>query len=508
MSSLHNSTDERVFDSVIVITDRRVLDSQLQNTIYQFEHKEGVVVKINKSSTQLAEAISAGSNIVITTLQKFPFILNKIGELPSRKYAVIIDEAHSSQGGEASKKMKQVLSAKSLEEAEAEELESGLSEDAEDEIRKSMLARGRQDNLSFFAFTATPKQKTVEVFGTPDESGIPKPFHLYSMKQAIEEGFIHDVLKHYTTYASYFRLSKQIEEDPNVNKKQASRAIARFLSLHPHNLAQKTEVIVEHFKQVVSKKLHGKAKAMVVTSSRLHALRYKEEFDQYIAERGYPIKVLVAFSGSLITDMYPDGVVESQVNGIKETELPKYFDKPEYSILIVASKYQTGFDQPKLHTMYVDKKLSGVLAVQTLSRLNRTAARHGKEDTFVLDFANEADEILDSFQPYYELTTVEETTDPNKLYDLKNTIEGAQIIWQSEVDNFCEVFFRSQKTLSYTQQGKLNSFIDPAVERFKQLPVAEDISGKITQDNLKHAIQVFVELIPFLLRLCPSMMWI
>lgn len=503
LSSLHNAQDERIFDSVIVITDRKVLDSQLQNTIYQFEHKDGVVVKIDKSSQQLAEAITAGSNIIITTLQKFPFTLDKIGELPSRKYAVIIDEAHSSQGGEATKKMKEVLSAKTLEEAEAEELESGLSEDAEDEIRKSMLARGKQDNLSFFAFTATPKQKTVEVFGTPDESEIPKPFHLYSMKQAIEEGFIHDVLKHYTTYASYFKLSKQIEDDPNVNKKQASRAIARFLSLHPHNLSQKTEVMIEHFKQVVSKKLHGKAKAMVVTSSRLHALRYKEEFDEYIQEKGYPIKVLVAFSGSLLTDMYPDGVTESQVNGIKETELPQYFDKPEYSILIVASKYQTGFDQPKLHTMYVDKKLSGVLAVQTLSRLNRTAAKFGKEDTFVLDFANDADEILESFQPYYELTTVEETTDPNKLYDLKNTIEEAQIIWQSEVDHFCDLFYRSQKALNKKDQQKLNAFIDPAVERFKQLPEEEDVSGKITQDNLKHVLQVFCRAYSFLTQIMP-----
>ena len=503
LSSLHNARDERVFDSVIVITDRRVLDSQLQNTIYQFEHKDGVVVKIDKSSQQLADALTVGSNIIITTLQKFPFILDKIGELPSRKYAVIIDEAHSSQGGEATRKMKEVLSAKTLEEAEQEELKSGLNEDAEDEIRKSMLARGKQDNLSFFGFTATPKQKTVEVFGTPDESGIPKPFHLYSMKQAIEEGFIHDVLKHYTTYASYFKLSKQIEDDPDVNKKQASRAIARFLSLHPHNLAQKTEVMIEHFKQVVSRKLRGNAKAMVVTSSRLHALRYKEEFDKYIKEKGYPIKVLVAFSGSLVTDMYPDGVGESQVNGIKETELPRYFDKPEYNILIVASKYQTGFDQPKLHTMYVDKKLSGVLAVQTLSRLNRTTAKFCKEDTFVLDFANDADEILESFQPYYELTTVEETTDPNKLYDLKNTIEEAQIIWLSEVDNLCEVFYKSQKVLNKKDQQKLNAFIDPAVERFKQLPEEEDISGKITQDNLKHAIQVFCRAYSFLTQIMP-----
>lgn len=501
LSSLHNDKNERIFDSVIVITDRRVLDSQLQNTIYQFEHKDGVVVKIDKSSQQLADAITAGSNIIITTLQKFPFILEKIGDLKASKYAVIIDEAHSSQGGEATKKMKEVLSAQSLEEAQAEEVDSALDEDAEDEIRKSMLARGKQDNLSFFAFTATPKPKTVEVFGTPNEAGIPKPFHLYSMKQAIEEGFIHDVLKNYTTYSSYFKLSKQIEDDPNVNKKQASRAIARFLSLHPHNLSQKTEVIIEHFRQVVSKKIGGKAKAMVVSSSRLHALRYKEEFDKYIQDKGYNINTLVAFSGQLITDTYPEGVTEAQVNNIKESELPKQFNTPEYQILIVASKYQTGFDQPKLHTMYVDKKLSGVLAVQTLSRLNRTT--RGKEDTFVLDFANDGEDIQQSFQPYYELTTIEETTDPNKLYDLKGTIEEAQIIWQSEVDNFCNIFFKSQKNLSKTDQGKLNAFIDPAVERFKQLPEESDVSGKITQDDLKHAIQVFTRAYSFLTQIMP-----
>ncbi len=501
LSSLHNKKDERVFDSVIVITDRRVLDSQLQNTIYQFEHKDGVVVKIDKSSQQLADAITAGSNIIITTLQKFPFILEKIGELKACNYAIIIDEAHSSQGGEATKKMKEVLSAKTLEEAEAEELDSGLEEDAEDGIRSSMLARGKQNNLSFFAFTATPKPKTVEVFGTPDEAGIPKPFHLYSMKQAIEEGFIHDVLKNYTTYNSYFKLSKQIEEDPNVNKKQAARAIARFLSLHPHNLAQKTEVIIEHFRQIVAKKIGGKAKAMVVSSSRLHALRYKEEFDKYIKEKGYKINTLVAFSGQLITDIYPEGVSEAQVNGIKESELPKHFDSPDYQILIVASKYQTGFDQPKLHTMYVDKKLSGVLAVQTLSRLNRTT--RGKEDTFVLDFANDGEEIQKSFQPYYELTSIEETTDPNRLYDLKTTIEGAQILWQTEIDNFCNVFFKSQKLLSKTDQGKLNAYIDPAVERFLQLPEESDLSGLITQDDLKHAIQVFTRTYSFLSQIMP-----
>lgn len=505
LSSLHNAENERIFDSVVVITDRKVLDSQLQNTIYQFEHKDGVVQKIDKNSQQLADAITAGSNIIITTLQKFPFILDKIGELEAKKYAVIIDEAHSSQGGEGTKKLKEVLAAKTLEDAIIEDANSGLDEDADDEIRKSMEARGKQDNLSFFGFTATPKPKTIEVFGTPNSQGIPKPFHLYSMKQAIEEGFILDVLKNYTTYKTYFKLSKKIEDDPNVNKKQAARAIGRFLSMHPHNLAQKTEVMVEHFRQVVSKKIGGKAKAMVVTGSRLHAVRYKEEFDKYIMEKGYnDIKTLVAFSGKVIYDVYPEGVTEVELNGFKEKELPKKFSSNEYQLLLVADKYQTGFDQPLLHTMYVDKKLSGVKCVQTLSRLNRMCA--GKEDTFVLDFANETEAILESFQPYYELTTVETTTDPNHLYDLKAEIEKAQIIWQSEIDNFCNVFFKSMKALSVKEQGKLNAFIDPAVERFKQLPeetTQGDVINAISQENFKHALQSFTRLYSFLTQIMP-----
>jgi type I restriction enzyme, R subunit len=505
LSSLHDKNNKRVFDSVIVITDRKVLDSQLQNTIYQFEHKEGVVQKIDKNSQQLADAVSAGTNIIITTLQKFPYILEKVEELPSRNYAVIIDEAHSSQGGEASKMMKEVLSAKSLEEAEAQEFDSGLDEDAEDQIRKSMEARGKQANLSFFAFTATPKSKTVEVFGTPDKQGIPKPFHLYSMRQAIEEGFIHDVLKNYTTYKAFYKLSKEIEDDPEVNKKAASRAIGRFMSLHPHNLAQKTEVMVEHFRQVVSKKIGGQAKAMVVTSSRLHAVRYKEEFDKYIAEKGYSdIKTLVAFSGKVIYDTYPEGVTEVELNGFKEKELPKRFASDEYQLLLVADKYQTGFDQPLLHTMYVDKKLSGVKCVQTLSRLNRTCA--GKEDTFVLDFTNEAEDILNSFQPYYELTTVESVSDPNHLYDLKHEIEKAQVIWQSEVDNFCSIFFKSTALINSKDQAKLNAYIDPAVDRYRTLPEENtqgDIVHELSQENFKHTLQTFVRTYSFLTQIMP-----
>jgi type I restriction enzyme R subunit len=506
LSSLHDADNNRIFDSVIVITDRKVLDSQLQNTIYQFEHKDGVVQKIDKNSQQLADALTAGSNIIITTLQKFPFILEKIGELPARKYAVIVDEAHSSQGGEGVKKLKEVLSSKSLEEAEKEEAYTGLEEDAEDEIRKSMLARGKQENLSFFGFTATPKPKTIEVFGTMGVNGKPEPFHLYSMKQAIEEGFILDVLKNYTTYKTYYKLSKEIEDDPKVNKKKAARAIGRFMSLHPHNLAQKTEVMVEHFRQIVSKKIGGKAKAMVVSSSRLHAVRYKEEFDKYITEKGYTdIRTIVAFSGKVIYDMSPEGVTEVELNGFSEKELPRKFSSDEYQLLLVADKYQTGFDQPLLHTMYVDKKLSGVKAVQTLSRLNRMCA--GKEDTFVLDFANETDDILNSFQPYYELTTIKENSDPNHLYDLKAQIDNSKIIWETEVDNFCNVFFKSAKSLSISEQGKLNAYVDPAVERFKALPkeASEDneIDTEATQEDLKNTLQVFNRTYSFLTQIMP-----
>lgn len=492
LASLHNDTDQRIFDSVIVVTDRKVLDTQLQDTIYQFEHKMGVVQKIDKNSKQLAEALKSGTNIIITTLQKFPFVIEHIATLPARKYAVIVDEAHSSQGGEASKKMKEVLSAKSLEEAEVEDTVE--EEDAEDEIRKSMLARGRQPNLSFFAFTATPKFKTLEVFGVKGPDSRSRPFHTYSMKQAIEEGFILDVLKNYTTYKTFFRLSKKIEEDPEVNKTKAAIAIARFLTLHPHNLAQKTEVMVEHFRRVVSRKINGKAKAMLVTPSRLHAVRYKQEFDRYIKEKGYPdIHTLVAFSGTV----HADGVeyTEPQMTGFSEKELPKKFDTDAYQVLIVADKYQTGYDQPLLHTMYVDKKLSGVKAVQTLSRLNRI--HPGKEDTFVLDFANNDQDIIDSFQPYYELTTVEEPSDPDHLYDLKTKIDSYKIIWETEVDNFCRIFYRNKEKLEARDHAQLNAMIDPAVDRYNHLQKEEE------KEDFKHTATSFLRMYAFLTQIMP-----
>ncbi|MBA9078198.1 type I restriction endonuclease subunit R [Rufibacter quisquiliarum] len=493
LSSLHNVSDERVFDSVIVITDRKVLDQQLQNTIFQFDHKQGVVQKIDKDSTQLANALVAGSNIIITTLQKFPFILDKVKELPARSYAIIQDEAHSSAHGESSKKIKEILAAKSLEEAEKSETDSG-EEDAEDYIRKSMLARGMQPNLSFFAFTATPKEKTLNVFGQPGADGKPRPFHLYSMRQAIQEGFIHDVLKNYTTYKTFFQLTKAIEDDPALNKKKANKAIGKYVSLHPHNLAQKTEIMIEHFRQVVSKKIGGKAKAMVVTGSRLHAVRYYMEFKRYITEKGYSdIRALVAFSGKVLDN--GSELTEVALNGFGEKELPEKFETDAYQVLLVADKYQTGFDQPLLHTMYVDKKLSGVKAVQTLSRLNRTAK--GKDDTFVLDFANEQEDILNSFQPYYELTTVDTPTDPNLLSDLKYKIESAQIIWKSEVDAFCEVYFKSMERVNAKMQKKLDAAVDPAVDRYKCIPTDEE------KEDFKHTLISFIRLYSFLSQIMP-----
>lgn len=498
LSNLHNDKDEKVFDSVIVVTDRRVLDRQLQDTIYQFEHKMGVVEKIDKNSAQLGESLKKGTNIIITTLQKFPMIVELAGTLPNRKYAVIVDEAHSSQSGEASRKLKMILSNTSLEKAAEQEADTADEENYEDELRKTMEAHGRKDNLSFFAFTATPKPKTLAVFGTPDHTGQPAPFHLYSMKQAIEEGFILDVLKNYTTYKTYFKLNKQIEDDPNVPKKKATIAVARYMSLHPHNLAQKTEVIIEHFRNNVKHRIGGKAKAMVVTGSRLHAVRYKEEFDRYINEKGYKdLRTLVAFSGTVTADGFE--YTEAGMNGFSDGELPGKFKSDEYCVLVVAEKYQTGFDQPLLHSMYVDKKLAGVKAVQTLSRLNRTCP--GKEDTFVLDFANEAEDIQAAFQPYYQTTRLDQIPDLNHIYDLKTEIDKARVIWMNEVEALVKVFYNPYFTAK--DQARLNAFIDPAVDRYNALPKLAPNEGvkEANQDDFKRSLQSFIRFYGFITQL-------
>lgn len=499
LSSLHNAQDERIFDSVIVVTDRKVLDQQLQNTIFQFEHKTGVVKKIDKNSSQLASALSYGTNIIITTLQKFPFVVDQVTDLPERRYAVIVDEAHSSQGGEASKKMKEVLASKTLEDAATDDEDDDYSGDdfIREEIERSAKSRGGQGNISFFAFTATPKYKTLQVFGHKNAEGKPEAFHLYAMRQAIEEGFILDVLQNYTTYELYFKLTKSIEDDPKLNKKKAAKAIGRFVSLHPHNLAQKTEVMIEHFRQVVSKKIGGKAKAMLVTGSRLHAKRYFEEFQRYIREKGYAndIKVLVAFSGKVVDDDFPNGVSEPELTGYGEQELPQIFGKDDYRILIVADKYQTGFDQPLLHTMYVDKKLSGVKAVQTLSRLNRTYS--GKEDTFILDFVNDRETIFAAFQPYYEVTSVEEDVDVNHLYDLKNRLDQFQVYWESDIDGFANIYFDPNIRMEHAKnQRLLYSFTDGAIDRFRNLEEER-------QDEFKKSLRSWTNLYAFLAQIMP-----
>jgi len=492
LSNLHNATDAAVFDSVIVITDRRVLDKQLQDTIYQFEHKQGVVVKIDQHSDQLADALVSGKRIIITTLQKFPFVLEKTGRIAGRHFAVIVDEAHSSQTGEGAKKLKDVLRIPDMTSdnalATAERADETGEYDVEDEIAQSMQSRGRQKNLSFFAFTATPKAKTLEIFGTMGADGKPHPFHLYSMRQAIEEGFILDVLKNYVTYKMYFKLEQARQDDPEVDAKKAGKAIARFVHLHPHNIAQKTEMIIEHFRTFSVHKIGGKAKAMVVTRSRLHAVRYKRAFDQYIKEKGYTdIKVLVAFSGTV-----DDGraeYTESGMNGFGERQVPEKFKSDEYQVLIVAEKYQTGFDEPLLHSMYVDKKLDGVKAVQTLSRLNRT--HPGKEDTFILDFVNDAETIKEAFEPFYEVTAIEEPTDPNLLYDLKSTLDGKLVYWLEEVNAFARAFFTPTSLRSPATQKALHAALDPAVSRYRDLDT--DV-----QDEFKAQLMSFTRLYSFL----------
>ena len=495
LSSLHDDLDKRIFDSIIVVTDRRVLDQQLLDTIYQFEHKSGIVQKIDKDSQQLADALGYGTNIIITTLQKFPFVIDKVGELPDRKYAVIIDEAHSSQGGETSKKMKEVLAAKSTKEQEEDDY---TQEDfIREQIQRSAEARSQQSNISFFAFTATPKPKTLQVFGIKDDEGKPKPFHYYSMRQAIEEGFILDVLQNYTTFKLYCRLAKSIDDDPKVRKKEAAKALGKYISLHPHNVAQKTEVIIEHFRLSVAKKIGGLAKAMLVCSSRLHAKRYYEAFQRYIKEKGYgnELKVLVAFSGTVVDDDSPEGVSEPQLTGYSEKEIPDIFEQDAYKILIVADKYQTGFDQPLLHTMYVDKKLSGVKAVQTLSRLNRTYP--GKEDTFVLDFVNDREDIMASFQPFYEVTTVKEEADINHLYDLKTRLDEFQVYWEQEIDQLANIYFHPKTRLeNKNHQKKLYAITDHAVDRYKSLEEER-------QEEFKKSLRTWVNLYAFLSQIMP-----
>lgn len=467
LSTLHNAAGEKVFDSVFVISDRTVLDSQLQEAIRQIDAKDGVVTAItNKAgskSEQLRAALAAGTPIIVVTIQTFPFVLKEMetsAKLAGRNFAVIADEAHSSQTGTTANKVKEVLNPEEL-----AELADGGELSTETLLAAEMANRADAKNLSFFAFTATPKGKTMELFGRPGADGVPVPFHLYTMQQAIEEGFILDVLKHYTPYEVGFELAHLGEdggaEGPLVEKPQAVKEMMRWVRLHEFNITQKVAVIVEHFLENVAWRLNGKAKAMVVTGTRQEAVRYKLAFDEYIARNQKPgVRVMVAFSGEVNDpEISPDPFTEASMNpGLKGRTLPEAFATDEFQIMLVANKFQTGFDQPLLVAMYVDKKLSGVSAVQTLSRLNRQA--RGKDLTFVLDFVNDPEEILAAFQPYYRDAKMTATSDPNVVHDLKDKLDAVAIYQRDEVDR------AAQAQVHQLGNSLLSAAIEPGRSRF------------------------------------------
>ncbi|GLH99797.1 type I restriction endonuclease subunit R [Phytohabitans aurantiacus] len=478
LSTLHDADNKPVFDKAIVITDRVVLDRQLQDTIYQFDHVAGVVRKIDEDSQQLADALTgSAARVIITTLQKFPFVLDKVSKLGERRYAVIIDEAHSSQSGESASALKKALG------------RSG-SDDIDDDgdlLTASALARGRHGNLSFFGFTATPKQKTLELFGTRNpDTDRDEPFHVYSMRQAIDEGFILDVLRNYITYEARWRLANAAVEatetaDPEVDPKKAKAKLVRAAELHPESQDQRAQIIIEHFRNEVADRIGGRAKAMVVTRSREHALKLYQALRRYLDKRGITdCAPLVAFSGTLtLKDI---DYTEPRLNGVSEAALPEAFaytkvDDPqaaarnqtEYRILVVAEKYQTGFDQPLLAAMYVDKPLAGVAAVQTLSRLNRTHPDKTQDDVFVLDLANKAQDIQKAFKPYFE-TTITEPTDPNLLYDKQREVMDHQLLVESEMDSFAAALLTAESTGQLDgAHAELYRFLQPAVDRFTEL---------------------------------------
>lgn len=493
LASLHDSDDNIIFDGVIVVTDRTILDSQLQDSIYQLEHKVGLVAKIDEDSNQLVGELEKGTKIIISTIQKFPFILEKISGTKGNKYAIIIDEAHSSTSGSSMMALKESLS---MEEAlEAASKEDAKERDAEDEINEQLEKITDTTNVSYFAFTATPKPTTLRLFGTPitvEGEVNYYPFHIYSMKQAIEEGFIFDVLKNYMTYKMFYKVNKKIEDDPAFDKSKATKAIIRYVTLHPHNISQKTEVIIEHFRTHTMKKIGGEAKAMLVTASRLHAVRFKLAFDDYIKRKGYDdLKTFVAFSGT-VKDQKIDYRESLMNNGVSKKQLRDEFDKDDSRILIVANKYQTGFDQPRLHTMYVDKKLTGVKAVQTLSRLNRIHV--GKEDTFVLDFVNEPEDILDAFEPFYRTTILENDIEPNEIYTIERSIYDKQVIDRDDVEKFTDIYYKDVHTKA--DISVMNYLVDNSVNRTKDFTREEKL-------ELRNLCKKFINLYNLIIMVAP-----
>ncbi len=486
LANLYDDNDEKVFDKIIVIVDRRILDKQLRQTVTQFE-KQRDEVKGAKTSAELKAALQDKTKIIVSTLQKFPVIVDTMENLQGKKFAVIADEAHSSQSGESTKALKQTLS--NLETAEVEDEANSEAEDPETQMAlQAQAARGKLSHVSFFAFTATPKQKTLELFGQRGSDGQFYPFSLYSMKQAIEEGFILDVLKNYTTHKVYFELVKKVKEhDPEFEKSKAYRLAISFADLHASGIEKKAELIVEHFRSQIEKLIRGQSKAMIVTKSRLHAVRYFQTVRDYLAKQGYPIKAMVAFSGEI------NGETESSLNGFPESQTADTFDEQdEYKFLVVANKYQTGFDQPKLDAMYVDKKLGGVGAVQTLSRLNRTMEY--KEDVFILDFVNGTDDIQAAFEPYYTSTILSEATDPNILYDVKRDLLAAGVFTIEDVlQHYGLLITNNEKN-----QAVVAGLLDKAVEVFRdQLDDDEQADFRDKVDDFVRKYSFIAQLFTF-----------
>ena len=488
LATLHADDGKPVFSSVIVISDRRVIDRQLQRTLTQVIETKGMLVNIaaddGMTSKDLKTALEDGKRIIVTTLQKFGVIMDRMGELPGERFAVIVDEAHSSQAGESAKAVQKVLSYASEDDRKDEDEKT-----VEDRILEELKHRGPQKNVSHFAFTATPKPETLQQFGTRQKDGTYKPFSLYTMRQAIEEGFILDVLKNYATYDQYWALLKKVEEDPDFEEVKAKSLLKQFVSRHERTIAKKVAIIVEHFTASVSTRLGGKAKAMIVTSSRLHAVRYRLAMDAFLKSSGSPFKALVAFTDTVVDARDNEQYTEAKMNGFPETATADRFEADDYRFLIVASKFQTGFDQPKLVAMYVDKKLSGVACVQTLSRLNRTTA--GKDETFVLDFENDAGDIEKGFQPFYDRVTLSRETDPNQLYNIRTDLDKFEIHVAADLETFAGLWFASKPKLP-----QLHAATDPVVKKW----LAE---GEEEQVDYKSKARDFVKLYAFISHLVP-----
>lgn len=472
LASFHDDNDNVVFDNVVIVTDRVVVDRQLQAAILGMEHKAGLIRVMDEkcSSADLAAALKGNTKIIATTIQKFPYIVGAVRGLKDKKFAVIIDEAHSSTAGKDMAAVSLTLGG-----GEAE-IDEEAAPDVEDIIADEISRHGKQANVSVFAFTATPKPTTLELFGKMNAKGQKEAFHLYSMKQAIEEGFILDVLQNFTEYKTYYQINKEIADDPRCKTAEAKRQIARFVELHETNIAQRIEVIIEHFRTTVMKELGGRAKAMVVTKSRASAVKYHRAFQEYIAKKGYSdIKSLVAFSGKVKLDGETEEFTESSINGFPESRLPREFDSDEYKVLLVANKYQTGFDQPKLCAMYILKKLRGVNAVQTLSRLNRICPPFDKK-TFVLDFVNNYDEIVSAFRPYYTTTLLANSVTPSAVYDLEARLDGYFVLDPADVEAAANILCRPP--IDSKAKQKLNFYFGRVKKRmddydnFKQIEIA------------------------------------